>query len=46
MNTIQIDLSPGQSSKLRYGYSIKISPKMIGSSVDLIIDTMTMNNVF
>ena len=46
MNKIQIDLSPGQSSKLRNGHSIRISPKMIGSGVDLIIDTMTMNNMF
>ena len=46
MNKIQIDLWPGQSSKLRNGHSIRISPKMIGSGVDLIIDTMTMNNMF
>ena len=46
MNKIQIDLSPGQSSKLRNGHSIRISPKMIGSGVDMIIDTMTMNNMF
>lgn len=46
MNKIQIDLSPGQKSKLRNGHSIRISPKMIGSGVDMIIDTMTMNNMF
>jgi len=46
MNKIQIDLSPGQASKLRNGHSIRISPKMIGSGVDMIIDTMTMNNMF
>ena len=46
MNKIQIDLSPGQSSKLRNGHSIRISPKMIGLGVDMIIDTMTMNNMF
>ena len=46
MNKIQIDLSPGQSSKLRNGHSIRISPKMIGFGVDMIIDTMTMNNMF
>ena len=46
MNKIQIDLSPGQSSKLRNGHSIRISPKMIGSGVDMILDTMTMNNMF
>ena len=45
MNKIQIDLSPGQSSKLRNGHSIRISPKMIGFGVDMIIDTMTMNNM-
>ena len=45
MNKIQIDLSPGQKSKLKNGHSIRISPKMIGSGVDLIIDTMTMNNM-
>ena len=46
MNKIQIDLSPGQSSKLRNGHSIRISPKMIGFGVDMILDTMTMNNMF
>jgi hypothetical protein len=46
MNKIQIDLSPGQSSKLKNGHSIRISPKMIGSGVDMIIDTMTMKNMF
>jgi len=46
MNKIQIDLSEGQKSKLRNGHSIRISPKMIGSGVDMIIDTMTMNNMF
>jgi hypothetical protein len=46
MNKIQIDLSPGQASKLRNCHSIRISPKMIGSGVDMIIDTMTMKNVF
>ena len=46
MNKIQIDLSEGHKSKLRNGHSIRISPKMIGSSVDMILDTMTMNNMF
>jgi hypothetical protein len=46
MNKIKIDLSPGQSSKIRNGHSISISPKMIGSRVDLNIYTMTMNNMF
>ena len=46
MNKIQIDLSPGQASKLRNGHSIRILPKMIGSGVDMIIDTMTMSNMF
>ena len=46
MNKIQIDLSQGQASKLRNGHSIRISPKMIGSGVDMIIDTMTMKNMF
>jgi hypothetical protein len=46
MNKIQIDLSEGQKSKLRNGHSIRISPKMIGSGVDMILDTMTMNNMF
>ena len=46
MNKIQIDLSEGQKSKLRNWHSIRISPKMIGSGVDMIIDTMTMNNMF
>ena len=35
-----------EKSKLRNGHSIRISPKMIGSVVDMIIDTMTMNNMF
>ena len=46
MNKVQIDLSPEQASKLRNGHSIRISPKMIGSGVDMIIDTMTMSNMF
>jgi hypothetical protein len=46
MNKIQIDLSDGQKSKLRSGHSIRISPKMIGSGVDMILDTMTLNNMF
>ena len=46
MNKIQIDLSEGRKSKLRNWHSIRISPKLIGSGVDMIIDTMTMNNMF
>ena len=46
MNKIQIDLSDGQKSKLRNGHSIRISPNMIGSGVDIIMDTMTINNMF
>jgi hypothetical protein len=46
MNKIQIDLSDGQKSKLRNICSIRISLKMIGSGVDMILDTMTLNNFF
>jgi hypothetical protein len=46
INKIQIDSSEGQKSKLRNGHFIRISPKMIGSEVDMILDTMTMNIMF
>jgi hypothetical protein len=45
MNKIQIDISGGQKYKLRNGHSIRISPKMIGSGVEMIIYPMTLNNM-
>jgi hypothetical protein len=42
---ITLDLSKGQLSKLRNGHGIRISPTMVGSGVDLIVDPMTYNNM-
>jgi len=37
--------SKGQLSKLRNGHGIRITPTMLGSGVDLIIDPMTYHNM-
>jgi len=42
---VSLDLSPGQLSKLRNGKGIRISPAMFGSGLDMIIDSMTFNNM-
>ena len=42
---VSLNLSPGQLSKLRNGHGIRISKAMFGSGVDMIIDTMTFNNL-
>ena len=42
---VSLNLSPGQLSKLRNGKGIRISRAMFGSGVDMIIDTMTFNNM-
>jgi hypothetical protein len=42
---VSLDLSPGQLSKLRNGHGIRVSRAMFGSGVDMIIDTMTFNNM-
>jgi hypothetical protein len=42
---ITLDLSIGQVSKLRNGHGIRITPTMLGSGVDLIIDPMTYHNM-
>ena len=42
---VSLDLSPGQLSKLRNGHGIRVSRAMFGSGVDMIIDTMTFNNL-
>ena len=42
---ITLDLSKGQLSKLRNGHGIRITPTMLGSGVDLIIDPMTYHNM-
>ena len=42
---ITLDLSKGQLSKLRNGHGIRITPTMLGSDVDLIIDPMTYHNM-
>jgi hypothetical protein len=44
MNTT-LDLSQGQLSKLRNGHGIRITPTMLGSGVDLIIDPMTYHSM-
>jgi hypothetical protein len=42
---ITLDLSKGQLSKLRNGHGIRISPTMLGSGTDIIIDPMTYHNM-
>lgn len=42
---ITLDLSKGQLSKLRNGHGIRISPTMVGSGVDLIVDTMSFHHM-
>jgi len=42
---VSLDLSPTQLSKLRNGHGIRVSRAMFGSGVDMIIDTMTINNL-
>jgi hypothetical protein len=42
---ITLDLSKGQLSKLRTGHGIRITPTMLGSGTDIIIDPMTHNNM-
>ena len=42
---ITLDLSKGQLSNLRNGHGIRITPTMLGSGVDLIIDPMTYHNM-
>ena len=42
---ITLDLSKGQLSKLRNGHGIRISPTMLGSGVEIIIDPMTYHNI-
>ena len=42
---ITLDLSKGQLSKLRNGHGIRITPTMLGSGVELIIDPMTYHNM-
>jgi len=42
---ITLDLSKGQLSKLRNGHGIRISPTMLGSETDLIMDPMTYHNI-
>ena len=42
---ITLDLSKSQLSKLRNGHGIRISPSMVGSGVDLIVDPMTYHNM-
>jgi predicted DNA-binding protein (UPF0278 family) len=42
---ITLDLPKGQLSKLRNGHGIRISPTMLGSGVEMIIDPMTYHNI-
>ena len=42
---VSLDLSASQLSKLRNGHGIRVSRAMFGSGVDMIIDTMTFNNL-
>lgn len=42
---ITLDLSKGQLSKLRNGHGVRITPAMVGSGVDMIVDPMTYHNM-
>jgi hypothetical protein len=42
---ITLDVSKGQLSKLRNGHGIRISPTMLGSGVEMIIDPKTYHNI-
>ena len=42
---ITLDLSKGQLFKLRNGHGIRITPTMLGSGVEMIIDPMTYHNM-
>ena len=42
---ITLDLSKGQLSKLRNGHGIRITPTMLGSGAEMIIDPMTYHNI-
>jgi hypothetical protein len=42
---ITLDLSIGLLSKLRNGHGISITPTMLGSGTDIIIDPMTYHNI-
>jgi hypothetical protein len=42
---ITLYLSKGQLSKLRNGHGIRITPTMLGSGVEMIIDPMTYHNI-
>jgi len=42
---ISLDVSKEQLSKLRNGHGIRISPTMLGSGVEMIIDPMTYHNI-
>ena len=42
---VSLNLSASQLSKLRNGKGIRVSRAMFGSGVDMIIDTMTFNNM-
>ena len=42
---VSLDLSALQLSKLRNGHGIRIGPAMFGKGADMIIDSMTFNNM-
>jgi hypothetical protein len=42
---ITLDLSKTQLSKLRNGHGVRITPAMVGSGVDMIVDPMTYHNM-
>jgi hypothetical protein len=42
---ISLDVSKGQLSKLRNGHGISLTPTMLGSGVEMIIDPMTYHNI-
>ena len=45
MDKVKLKLSDGQKSKLRNGHSIRISPAMVGSGADLIVDPVNFHNL-
>jgi hypothetical protein len=45
MNKILVNLSQAQEAKLRNGHTVRITPKMVGSGAELIVDPLQFNNL-
>jgi hypothetical protein len=45
MKSVKMDLSLAQIQKLRNGHTIRLTPKMLGSGSDIIVDPVTYDNI-